>query len=224
MTTAEIPGKDMCREQGRPAFKEEAMSEELTGPFVLERDEHGHTAGISVNGFWVLHLRIGTVRNEEYAQRIVDTLNRRPAPEAKAGGEGAKTPLADEVRSVRFAFENDDNRSKRLLELADMVAAIEQAAPAAGVGLTLKEQIALNAASIICAREGFELAGKTIEALFSRAEGLTKENVRKWCGHYLPLPETGEYQCLYKEDGLSRTCPESDCPIIRAQQGGGGGQ
>ena len=29
MTTAEIPGKDMCRRQGRKAFKEEAMSEEL---------------------------------------------------------------------------------------------------------------------------------------------------------------------------------------------------
>ena len=43
--------------------------------FKLERDEQGFVAGISVDGFWVTHLERGTVRNEEYAQWIVDRLN-----------------------------------------------------------------------------------------------------------------------------------------------------
>ena len=30
--------------------------------FNLERDEHGYTRAISVDGYWVLHLECGTVR------------------------------------------------------------------------------------------------------------------------------------------------------------------
>lgn len=43
--------------------------------FTLERDKYGFVAGISIDGFWVTHLQPGTVRNEDYAQWIVDRLN-----------------------------------------------------------------------------------------------------------------------------------------------------
>ena len=178
---------------------------------------------------------------------------RRPAPEAKAGGEGDWIKrLAKEVckrcDSEALCFDNDCSECKSLI-LSELITVIEKHAPAAGVGLTGAERETfqeLIKATERLAKEGketcdwaksdpicepmyrqemaehglkaFGLLGKmcaALRTLLSRAEGLTKENVRKWCGHDLPLPETGEYQCLYKEDGLSRTCPESDCPIIR---------
>ena len=74
-------------------------------------------------------------------------------------------------------------------------------------------------------RSEYELNSDEDSAEISRLKERVREleDALRWCWHYLPLPETGEYQCLYKEDGLSRTCPESDCPIIRALQGWGGG-
>ena len=43
--------------------------------FTLERDDHGFTAGISVDGHWIVHLQHGTVRNEQYAEWLVKRLN-----------------------------------------------------------------------------------------------------------------------------------------------------
>ena len=57
------------------------MSETLcqgptAGPFWLRCDAHGHTAAIERDGYTVLHLQIGTVRNEEEASGIVELLNK----------------------------------------------------------------------------------------------------------------------------------------------------
>ena len=43
-------------------------------PIQLERDDHGFIAGVSVGGYWILHLK-ASVRGERYAQWIVDRLN-----------------------------------------------------------------------------------------------------------------------------------------------------
>ena len=47
----------------------------MSEQFMLERDGHGFAVGISVGGYWVVHLTQGTVRNEQCAEWLVDRLN-----------------------------------------------------------------------------------------------------------------------------------------------------
>lgn len=43
--------------------------------FKVERDMYGFAKAISYKGYYVLHLDIGTKRNEEFVDRIVKVLN-----------------------------------------------------------------------------------------------------------------------------------------------------
>lgn len=43
--------------------------------FKIEKDELGFIKAISLNGYHILHLISGSVRNEKNAQKVVDILN-----------------------------------------------------------------------------------------------------------------------------------------------------
>ena len=55
--------------------------------FDLVRDDQGYAQAIAVDGYWLVHLQRGTVRNEENAAKLLAVLNaavsvvnnRRPA-------------------------------------------------------------------------------------------------------------------------------------------------
>ena len=61
----------------------------MSEQFMLERDGHGFAVGISVGGYWVVHLTQGTVRNEQCAEWLVDRLNggESAMPEKERRGE-----------------------------------------------------------------------------------------------------------------------------------------
>ena len=47
----------------------------LVRPFRLVRDEHGYAKAIAVGEWYLIHLHIGTVRNEENAEKLLAVLN-----------------------------------------------------------------------------------------------------------------------------------------------------
>jgi len=77
---------------------EPEQREAPSGPWKLERDEHGLAFAISRGGRWELHLERGTTRNEAEggAQLIVDALNAGSAQ----GDVAAKTAATDCAGSV----------------------------------------------------------------------------------------------------------------------------
>ena len=44
--------------------------------YTIEKDEHGYAKAIVCNDFYILHLVPGSMRNEKYAQQVVDKLNK----------------------------------------------------------------------------------------------------------------------------------------------------
>lgn len=53
----------------------EKTLDELNGDFVIESDNQGFACAISKGGYYLIHLNVGTIRNDEYLQQIVDRLN-----------------------------------------------------------------------------------------------------------------------------------------------------
>jgi len=47
----------------------------LVRPFQLVRDEYGYAKAIAVDEWFLIHLHIGTVRNEENAEKLLAVLN-----------------------------------------------------------------------------------------------------------------------------------------------------
>ena len=43
--------------------------------FELVRDEHGYAMAIAVDGWFLIHLKRGTVRNEENAEKLLEVMN-----------------------------------------------------------------------------------------------------------------------------------------------------
>ena len=44
-------------------------------PFQLVRDDHGYAKAIAVGEWYLIHLHVGTVRNEENAAKLLAVLN-----------------------------------------------------------------------------------------------------------------------------------------------------
>lgn len=65
----------------RPPLKQGERLERgpTAGPYLLRYDEHGGAAGIQRNGYTVLQLIAGTVRNDELAATMVELLNQAAA-------------------------------------------------------------------------------------------------------------------------------------------------
>ena len=53
----------------------------------IRRDDHGFAAAIEEDGRTVLHLCVGTVRNEENIERVVEVLNLRERKRVEEPGE-----------------------------------------------------------------------------------------------------------------------------------------
>lgn len=64
------------RLQARIAELEAEKADELRRPYYVRRDEAGYACAIDRAGWTVLQLNPGTVRNEEYVERVVRLLNR----------------------------------------------------------------------------------------------------------------------------------------------------
>ena len=69
--------------------------------YSLAQNQAGHALAILRDGYYVLHLAAGTVRNEKYAQRVVDVLNAAEQLHNCPTYEGACNELAQLDQAVK---------------------------------------------------------------------------------------------------------------------------
>lgn len=75
---------------------ENATAGEVKGLWKVDKDEQGYACGISLDGYRMLQLNPGTVRNEEQAQTIVNQLNSTPSPVPVERTDGLREALEAE--------------------------------------------------------------------------------------------------------------------------------
>lgn len=67
------------------------------GKFELIKDDNGFAMAIAVNGYYMLHLERGTVRNEENAESIVAILNSEVKEQNQFQQLAAKCPIVCDI-------------------------------------------------------------------------------------------------------------------------------
>lgn len=69
--------------------------------FDLVRDDQGYAQAIAVDGYWLVHLQRGTVRNEERAGQLLAVLNAAVAVVNNSGWAGVCDEDADLEAALR---------------------------------------------------------------------------------------------------------------------------